>query len=76
MSFTIYNEKIHTGIHKDAPPVIAKINFPVLMTQKTHTMFGTMIEGNEIDRIECTKPIVSEIRYQSHCGDWSQCNIS
>jgi len=28
MSFTIYNEDIGTSIHKDAPPVIAKINFP------------------------------------------------
>ena len=33
MSFTIYNETISTDIHKDEPPVVAKINFPVLNTK-------------------------------------------
>jgi hypothetical protein len=57
MSFTIYDEKIHTSIHTDAPPVVAKINFPVLNTQNTYNVWYDN-NGNEIDRVECTQPIV------------------
>jgi len=57
MSFTIYNEEIQTNIHTDAPPVIAKINFPVLNTQDTYNVWYDSA-GKEIDRVECIKPIV------------------
>ena len=57
MSFTIYNEEIQTNIHTDAPPVIAKINFPVLNTHDTYNVWYDN-DGKEIDRVECTKPIV------------------
>lgn len=57
MSFTIYNEEIQTNIHTDAPPVIAKINFPVLNTQDTYNVWYDST-GKEIDRVECIKPIV------------------
>ena len=57
MSFTIYNEQIKTDIHTDAPPVIAKINFPVLNTRDTYNVWFDQ-NGKEIDRVECTKPIV------------------
>jgi len=57
MSFTIYNQKIRTSIHTDEPPVIAKINFPVLNTSDTYNVWYDK-NGKEIDRIECTKPIV------------------
>jgi len=57
MSFTIYNEQIKTGIHTDAPPVIAKINFPVLNTRDTYNVWYDK-HGKEIDRVECLKPIV------------------
>jgi len=57
MSFTIYNEDIITSIHKDDPPVIAKINFPVLNTKDTHNVWYDD-HANEIDRVRCDKPIV------------------
>ena len=57
MSFTITNENIQTGIHKDEPPVVAKINFPVLNTKDTYNVWFDE-NKNEIDRVECTKPIV------------------
>jgi hypothetical protein len=57
MSFTIYNEEIQTRVHTDAPPVIAKINFPVLNTQDTYNVWYNK-DGKEIDRIECLRPIV------------------
>ena len=57
MSFTIYNESISTGIHKDAPPVVAKINFPVLNTTDTYNVWFDDY-SREIDRVECDKPIV------------------
>jgi hypothetical protein len=69
MSFTIYSEDISTSIHKDAPPVIAKINFPVLNTMDTYNVWYND-RGNEIDRIECTKPIVfrSDINHTVEIG--------
>lgn len=57
MSFTVYNEKLQTSIHTDDPPVIAKINFPILNTQNTYNVWYDS-NGKEIDRVECVKPIV------------------
>ena len=57
MSFTVYDHKIVTGIHKDQPPVIAKINFPVVNTRNTYNVWYDD-DLNEIDRVECDKPIV------------------
>ena len=57
MSYTIYNEDIMTGIHRDEPPVVAKINFPVLNTKDTYNVWYDDY-ANEIDRVECDKPIV------------------
>ena len=57
MSFTIYNDEITTSIHKDEPPVIAKINFPVLNTQDTSN--GWFVNDvKERARVECVWPIV------------------
>jgi hypothetical protein len=71
MSFTVYNEvtKPTIRIHKDAPPVIAKINFPVLNTADTYNVWYDD-QGNEIDRVECTKPIVlrSDINHTVEIG--------
>ena len=57
MSFTIYDEQITTQIHKDEPPVIAKINFPVLNTKDTYNVWFDE-HRKEIDRVECVRPIV------------------
>ena len=57
MSFTIYNEQIITHMHKDDPPVVAKINFPVLNTKDTYNVWFDE-DKKEIDRVECDKPIV------------------
>jgi len=57
MSYTIYNKQIKTNIHKDQPPVVAKINFPVLNTKGTFNVWYNQ-NGQEIDRVECDKPIV------------------
>ena len=57
MSFTVTNESIHTDIHRDEPPVIAKINFPVLNTKDTYNVWFDDY-AREIDRVECDKPIV------------------
>lgn len=56
-SFTIWNEKIKTSPHVDAPPVVAKINIPVLNTKDT---FNVWFDDNqkEIARVECIHPIV------------------
>lgn len=75
MSFTLwkesdgFNNKDYGRIHQDAPPVIAKINFPVLNTKDTFNIWYEN-NGNEIDRIECTKPIVlrSNILHNVHLG--------
>lgn len=56
-SFTIWNGKIRTHPHVDAPPVIAKINFPVRNTQDTYNVWFDE-KGKEIDRVECVCPIV------------------
>lgn len=57
ISFTMYNESVGTDIHKDEPPVVAKINFPVLNTKDTFNVWYDDHE-REIDRVECVKPIV------------------
>lgn len=70
MSYTIYNEDIGTDIHKDEPPVIAKINFPVLNTKDTYNVwFDEYV--NEIDRVECDRPVVlrSDILHTVTIGD-------
>lgn len=56
-SFTIYNEIIKTSPHVDELPVIAKINFPVINTRDTYNVWFDQ-NNNEIDRVECVKPIV------------------
>ena len=73
MSFTIYNEKISTSIHRDEPPVITKINFPVLNTTDTYNVWFDD-DGNEIDRVECTRPIVlrSDILHTVEIGDTAE----
>ena len=69
MSYTVWNEDLHTTPHVDAPPVIAKINVPVLNTQDTYNVWFDN-SGNEIDREECTRPIVlrSNIQHTVECG--------
>ncbi len=57
MSYTVINEQISTGPHVDEPPVVAKINFPVLNTKGTYNVWFNE-NGKEIDRVECDKPIV------------------
>lgn len=56
-SFTIWNNKVKTSPHVDAPPVIAKINIPVLNTKDTYNVWFDE-NKNEIDRVECVHPIV------------------
>ena len=56
-SFTIWNEKIKTTPHVDAPPVVAKINIPLLNTEDTYNVWFDE-GGKEIDRTECVHPIV------------------
>ena len=70
MSFTIYNETIRTDIHRDEPPVIAKINFPVLNTKDTYNVWYDDW-ANEIDRVECDRPIVlrSDILHTVEIGE-------
>ena len=70
MSYTIYNEDITTDIHKDEPPVVAKINFPVLNTKDTYNVWYDDW-ANEIDRVECDKPIVlrSDILHTVEIGE-------
>ena len=69
MSFTVCNNEIHTSPHVDEPPVIAKINFPVLNTKDTYNVWLDD-NGTEIDRVESTKPIVlrSDIMHTVECG--------
>lgn len=57
VSFTLYDHDTTVEIHKDEPPVVAKINFPVLNTQNTYNVWFDDHE-REIDRVECVKPIV------------------
>lgn len=70
ISYTVCSENISTSIHTDRPPVIAKINFPVLNTQDTYNVWYDH-SGNEIDRVECVKPIVlrSDIPHTVEIGD-------
>jgi len=70
MSYTIFSDSIKTGIHKDEPPVVAKVNFPVLNTKDTYNVWFD--DGmNEIDRVECDRPIVlrSDILHTVEIGE-------
>jgi len=70
MSFTVYTDRITTDIHKDEPPVVAKINFPVLNTRDTYNVWFDDY-AREIDRVECLKPIVlrSDILHTVEIGE-------
>lgn len=70
MSYTITNNKISTSTHKDAPPVVAKINFPVLNTADTYNVWFDD-QGKEIDKVECVHPIVfrSDILHTVEIGN-------
>ena len=57
ISFTTTSHHGGIEIHRDEPPVVAKINFPVLNTKDTYNVWFDN-NRNEIDRVECTKPIV------------------
>lgn len=69
-SFTVYNEIYKTTPHVDAPPVVAKINIPVLNTKDT---FNVWFDDNdkEIDRVECVVPVVlrSDVKHTVEIGD-------
>ena len=73
MSFTVYNNQIAMGIHRDEPPVIAKINFPLMNTMDTYNVWYDD-DLNEIDRVECNKPIVlrSDILHTVEIGPKAQ----
>jgi len=73
MSFTICNEYIGTHRHRDEPPVVAKINFPVLNTEDTYNVWFDD-HDNEIDRVECDRPIVlrSDILHTVEVGKFSK----
>lgn len=70
ISFNVYDKEFGVDIHKDAPPVVAKINFPVLNTQDTYNVWFDD-NGREIDRVECVKPIVlrSDILHTVEIGE-------
>jgi hypothetical protein len=70
ISFTVYNETIKTSPHVDAPPVIAKINFPVLNTTNTYNVWFDE-KDNEIGRVECVSPIVlrSDVKHTVEIGN-------
>ena len=69
ISFTIYNKQIRVGVHKDQPPVVTKINFPVLNTTDTYNVWYNE-DGKEVCRVECNKPIVirSDILHSVEIG--------
>ena len=72
-SFTIYNHEIKTHPHIDAPPVVAKINFPVCNTTDTYNVWFDE-NKKEIDRVECINPIVlrSDILHTVEIGKLGQ----
>jgi hypothetical protein len=69
ISFTVYNEVIRTHPHVDAPPVIAKINFPVMNTKDTYNVWFNE-NDEEIDRVECVTPVVlrSNVKHTVEIG--------
>ena len=73
ISFTVYNETVTTSPHVDAPPVIAKINFPVLNTTDTYNVWFAE-DDTEIDRVECVTPIVlrSDVKHTVEIGEAAQ----
>jgi hypothetical protein len=72
-SFTVYNNEIKTSPHVDAPPVVAKINFPVCNTTDTYNVWFDE-NKKEIDRVECINPIVlrSNILHTVEIGKLAQ----
>jgi len=72
-SFTIYNNEIKTHPHVDAPPVVAKINFPVCNTKNTYNVWFDE-NKKEIDRVECVNPVVlrSDILHTVEIGMLAQ----
>ena len=70
VSFTVYNETVKTHPHVDAPPVIAKINFPVINTADTYNVWFNN-KDEEIDRVECIAPIVlrSNVKHTVEIGN-------
>lgn len=72
-SFTMWNDKIQTRPHVDAPPVVAKINVPVLNTKDTYNIWFNN-DGDEIDRVECIHPIVlrSDILHTVELGPYAK----
>jgi hypothetical protein len=72
-SFTVYNNEIKTSPHIDAPPVVAKINFPVCNTTDTYNVWFDE-NKKEIDRVECINPIVlrSDILHTVEIGKLAQ----
>ena len=70
ISFTVYNETVKTSPHVDAPPVIAKINFPVINTEDTYNVWFNE-NDKEIDRVECVTPIVlrSNVKHTVEIGN-------
>lgn len=70
ISFTVYNETVRTHPHIDAPPVIAKINFPVTNTEDTYNVWFND-KDEEIDRVECVVPIVlrSNVKHTVEIGN-------
>lgn len=69
MSFTMTTKKIKTSPHIDAPPVVAKINFPVSNTKDTFNVWFDD-QNKEIDRVECVHPIVlrSNVKHTVEIG--------
>jgi hypothetical protein len=73
MSYTIFSETIKTETHRDEPPVVAKINFPVLNTTDTYNVWFND-DMKEIDRVACDRPIVlrSDILHTVEIGKSAQ----
>jgi hypothetical protein len=70
ISFTVYNDQVGVGIHKDQPPVVAKVNFPVMNTKDTYNVWYND-SGKEVARVECDRPIVlrSDILHSVEIGE-------
>ena len=72
-SFTMYDSQVGTTPHVDAPPVVAKINFPVCNTRDTYNVWFDQ-HMNELARVECVEPIVlrSDVMHTVEMGPMSQ----
>ena len=69
ISYTVTTMDVFTSPHVDEPPVVAKINIPVLNTNDTYNVWYNE-DGSEIDRVECVKPIVlrSNVKHSVEMG--------